>query len=212
MKRRELISRFFFLLNMICACASNKVKPIAYCLSCLHKHLSIAMSLTAFDRGNRDIVQLKIASQIYLAMLHAGNLNELKNRCIQTISKIAKGDESYVDLLEHLLDEAWRCEDMDPIETTDIIAVTENASFDGILLYSNAIELLYFEPGHEDDNRSYAVGQLAIAECKLRDFSKKIREIRHSIAEGTCTLEKMHFLRKSMWEWFCQNSRQNPNK
>lgn len=106
---------------------------------------------------------------------------------------------SYVEDLRFALDDVWNKNELEPAETTDIFSVTDSSIFDGLLFFSNAVELMYYETGHEEDNESYAVGQLSLAEWKLPEDAKPIREIRHLLTSGRMSIKTMHEERKRLW-------------
>lgn len=188
---------------MKCTCSKTTIGPNEECLSCLHKHLSIAFALAPFDNEKHSLIEIKIASQIYLAMLHSGSNEQQRNSCISIIQKISNSDMSYKEDLKFLLDDVWISIPPTHIDNIDIVSISKSTSFDGALFFSNAIELVFYESPHERENASFAVGQLSLAEWKLPKFAKQIREMRHKLVQGEASLEQMHNLRKMIWTYCC---------
>ena len=183
-----------------CECTKNKkIRPFDSCIYCAHKHASAALALSSVFEKN-ILIKLRIISQLNLSMWHLNKsyfrlINSYKN----IINKILRNDE-YKSDLTNLVEFLWENKDnnINDVSTNETNYYEENTLINGVILLSNALELLRYEYSYRNINYSYAIGQLNLAMWCFQDINQiyagRCRELYKSIEIDKIDHTKFEFL------------------
>lgn len=117
---------------------------------------------------------------------------------MKSAGKILSFDLTYKEDLDKLCRSLSEEPQEVPISFSKDLSSTFN-SIPPVLFVANARELAFYEDAHLVENTSYAIGQLAVAEWKLKAHSKETRELRHKLEAKTATEEDFDRLLHEIW-------------
>ena len=191
---------------MNCSCNANaKVKPTEFCIYCVHKHLSTALSLTEFIKKDICPIDYRIAAQVNLAMLHLLDKADSYEKEIKLCKDIITNtvDKNvFIKDLEQLTSHFWKSinESRTSLNEKESYRELSDSTIEfAILKISVAIELMKYEPSYESVNYSTAIGQIVNASWTLNNIDKQLaeqcRSIYHSIENKDIDISKIESFR-----------------
>lgn len=191
---------------MNCSCLQNiKVKPNEFCIFCVHKHLTTALSLSEFVTNEKRVVDYRIAAQVNLAILHLiDKAKDYENEiviCRNIIFNVINKKEYFSDL-NKIVDYFWKeSNSIEPIRLKyeEKKEIDNNSIEFALLKMSIAIELMKYEISYENVNYSTAIGQLVNAGWVLNNIDKQLseqcRNIYHDIENRQADISKIESFR-----------------
>ena len=204
---------------MMCNCKSRDIKPTDDCPACIHKHLAIALTLLVEAGWGLKIEKLRAAAHLHLAIFHMSSKLEYEQHR-KYVKFIAVKTLAGVDAMNELKDyTAYWMMRLEGKDEEFSFPIFEEQKDNDIILRSAlkleiAAELLRYEIGYFDINKSLAIGQLVEAGWMLNRFDqsafKKCRDIQNSIEEMTLADDSLEKLAEEVWNRYIMlKERQN---